>query len=189
MPRPVYVKTEVAAERAVTDILIRKQPVVAIKCLGCNVGEKGGRITLVSVGCWDGHVYVFDVKKCPAIVYAGGLLRLLQAAQFLKVFHNCTPDCTTLMKQFGVRVNHFYDTQIAHAVIMERNGLPARRLSLRQICDSYKQSAPAVPPELERLVCEDVNVWARRPVTHAMLDLAAASVRPLVPGLFVNTDR
>ena len=44
-----------------------------------------GRITLVLVSCWDGAVYAFDVQRCPDIMFAGQLARLLQSADFLKV--------------------------------------------------------------------------------------------------------
>ena len=62
------------------------------------------RITLVTVGCWDGNVYIFDICKCPKIMYDGGVMRLLQSAEVLKVRilkcdfdlkHAClfTPNC------------------------------------------------------------------------------------------------
>jgi len=34
-----------------------------------------------------------------------------------------------------------------------------------------------------------MNTWARRPCTEDMLDMAAAYVKPLVPAIFVLTDR
>lgn len=189
MARIKYLKTEETAAKAVNHILIREQPLIGVKCLGSCVGEKGGRVTLVVVGCWDGNVYIFDTQKCPNIMYAGQLLRLLQSAEVLKVFANCDSDHTTLSQQFAVSIQHFYDAQIAHAIIMERSGLPARRLTLEQLCETYKQTIPSSNSNLQRLLHEDMNFWARRPVSRDMLALAAAHVRPLVPGIFVATDR
>ena len=36
-----YIKTVSLAEKAVTDILTKEKPVVGVKCLGVNVGERG----------------------------------------------------------------------------------------------------------------------------------------------------
>jgi len=184
-----YLKTVAGAEKAVLAILTKEKPIVGVKCLGVNIGQHGGFITLIAVSCWDGKIYLFDVKLCPAIVYEGGILRLLQSVELLKVFHNCGPDCATLQKQFGIKVKHFFDTQIAHAVIMEKAGMSPRRVSLQKICEIYKEPPCYTPSdELERLLIEDPNVWARRPLTKPMQKFAAAFVSPLVPEIFTKTD-
>lgn len=36
---------------------------------------------------------------------------------------------------------------------------------------------------------EDANVWARRPCTDDMLQVATSFVQPLVPTLFTETDK
>ena len=53
-----------------------------------NVGitVTGGYITLVAVRCWDDRIFLFDVKLCPKIMYDGGILRLLQSVELLKVW-------------------------------------------------------------------------------------------------------
>lgn len=189
MARLKYIKKLCAAKEAVNTILTKEKPVIGVKCLGCSVGEKGGRITLVAVKCWDGNVYVFDVQANVDIMYGGGLNRLFQSVELLKVFHDCGPDSATLSKQFDIRLTNFYDTMIAHSIVMERRNLSPRLLSFEQICDEYGQILHTPCSDLKRLLNEDVNVWARRPCTRDMLLVSASFVEPLVPHLFTETDR
>lgn len=183
-----YLKTAIGAVNAVQDILVKEKPVIGVKCLGVNLGQKDGRLCLVAVSTWDGNVYVFDVKVSPAIMYEGGLLRLLQSAELLKVFHNCGPDSAALHIQFGVRLKNFFDTQIAYSIIMEREGLSPRRVPIHTLCGAFNQ--PCFNPSLEfkQLLQEDMNVWARRPCTKEALTMAASYVKPLVPEIFTATD-
>ncbi|KAL4227333.1 hypothetical protein ACF0H5_012778 [Mactra antiquata] len=183
-----YLKTLKAAQQAVNDILVKEKPVIGVKCLGCNVGEHGGRITLVAVSCWDGNIYIFDVIK-DSMMYESGLLRLFQSIELLKVFHDCSNDSAGLQKQFRIKLNNVFDTQVAHSIILERKGLSPRLLSYEKLCDEYHHQLHEPTQEFQRLLVEDINVWARRPVTHEMKLVASSSVKPLVPGLFIETDK
>ncbi|XP_060603437.1 piRNA biogenesis protein EXD1-like [Ruditapes philippinarum] len=188
MGRIKHIKTVSASLKAVNEILVKEKPVIGVKCLGCNVGEHGGEITLVAVSCWDGQVYVYDLRTCKAIMFDGGLLRLFQSAELLKVFHDCAPDSATLTKQFSLKLRNFFDTRVAYSIVMERSGLSPRLVSFIKLCEVYKQPLHQPSYDFQRLLIEDPNVWARRPCTGDMLSVAASYVKPLVPTLFTELD-
>ncbi|KAK3604686.1 hypothetical protein CHS0354_009298 [Potamilus streckersoni] len=137
---------------------------------------------------WDGEVYIFDVKINPDLMYDGGLMRLLQSVDLIKVLHDCSVDSANLSGQFGVKLQNIYDTQLAYSVIIEGRGLPPRRLSLPALCDKYKIARYTPSRELQRLLNDDPNVWARRPLTRDMLNTAAADALPLVPALYIDLN-
>lgn len=58
--------------------------VVSFDCEGINIGPKG-RLTLVQIGTITGQVYVFDLITCPNILQAGGLQKLLESENVIKV--------------------------------------------------------------------------------------------------------
>lgn len=189
MVKNKHIKTIQGSLKAVNDILVKEKPVIGVKCLGCNVGEHGGQITLVAVSCWDGQIYIFDLKTNRSIMFDGQLIRLFQSVELLKVFHDCAPDNATLVKQFGVKIKNFFDTQVAHSIVMERSGLSPRLLSFQQLCEVYHQALHVPTWTFQRLLAEDINVWARRPCTEEMLQVAASFVQALVPSLFTETDK
>ena len=67
----------------VEDILRAGQP-VGLDGEGVNLGPKG-QLTLVQVSTVGGRVIIFDVQTTPAIMTQGGLQRLLESEQIIKV--------------------------------------------------------------------------------------------------------
>lgn len=61
-------------------------PVISFDCEGVNVGVKG-QITLFQLSTAKEIVYVFDIVTCPQLINIGGLQRLLEAENVVKV--NC----------------------------------------------------------------------------------------------------
>ena len=51
---------------------------------GVNLGPKG-QLTLVQVSTVVGQVIIFDVQTTPALLTQGGLQRLLESEQVIKV--------------------------------------------------------------------------------------------------------
>ena len=51
---------------------------------GVNLGPKG-QLTLVQVSTVAGQVIIFDVQTTPALLTQGGLQRLLESEQVIKV--------------------------------------------------------------------------------------------------------
>lgn len=46
------------------------------------------KLTSITTRVHSGALYVFDVKSCPTIVLAGGLIRLFQSVELVKVGHS-----------------------------------------------------------------------------------------------------
>jgi len=74
----------------IEDIINPRKPppdgkvVVSFDCEGINLGVKG-QLTLVQVGTMSGQAYVFDLFTCPSLVQAGGLQKLLEHKNVIKV--------------------------------------------------------------------------------------------------------
>lgn len=67
----------------------RKMPpngkvIISFDCEGINLGVKG-QLTLVQIGTVTGQAYIFDLLTCPSIVQAGGLQKLLEHKNVIKV--------------------------------------------------------------------------------------------------------
>ncbi|XP_041360814.1 egalitarian protein homolog isoform X2 [Gigantopelta aegis] len=178
MSRIQLISAVLSSEKAVKKIL-QTSPVVGMSCKGANLGQKGGSIYLIVVSTPDDGVYVFDVRRDRNIVLDGGLVRLLQSTDVLKVIHNCGPDSATLHFEFGVKLRNCFDTQVAYRVILEQQGLPPRVTSFPNLCAVYHIQLYQPTAQLQQLLKDDQNVWARRPITKDMLNTAAADVIPL----------
>ena len=67
----------------VEDILRAGHP-VGLDGEGVNLGPKG-QLTLVQVSTVSGQVIIFDVQTTPALMTQGGLQKLLESEQIIKV--------------------------------------------------------------------------------------------------------
>jgi len=76
--------------QVIEDIINPRKPppdgkiVVSFDCEGINLGVKG-QLTLVQIGTMSGQAYVFDLFTCPSLVQTGGLQKLLEHPQVIKV--------------------------------------------------------------------------------------------------------
>lgn len=76
--------------QVIEDIINPRKPpadgkiVVSFDCEGINLGVKG-QLTLVQIGTMTGQAYVFDLFTCPSLVQAGGLQKLLEHENVIKV--------------------------------------------------------------------------------------------------------
>lgn len=74
----------------IEDIINPRKPppdgkvVISFDCEGINLGVKG-QLTLVQIGTISGQAYVFDLFTCPSLVQAGGLRKLLEHKNVVKV--------------------------------------------------------------------------------------------------------
>ena len=68
----------------VEEVLRSNERVVSFDCEGVNVGPKG-QVTLFQVGTARETVYLFDIVTCPLLITHGGLQRLLEAENVIKV--------------------------------------------------------------------------------------------------------
>lgn len=100
----------------VTDAILKfaendKQVVVSVDCEGINLGVKG-ELTLIEVGTTKGEAFIFDILTCPEMVTDGGLKKLLEHDNVIKIIHDCRNDSINLYQQFGILLRNVFDTQV-----------------------------------------------------------------------------
>lgn len=65
--------------------VMRKSPsAISFDCEGINLGIKG-QLTLFQIGLPSGQAYIFDLITCPSLVTSGGLQKLLESDNVIKV--------------------------------------------------------------------------------------------------------
>ncbi|NP_001136335.1 egalitarian isoform X1 [Nasonia vitripennis] len=161
--------------------------VVSFDCEGINVGPKG-RLTLLQIGTMSGLIYIFDLITCPNILQAGGLQKLLESENVIKVIHDCKNDSANLFHQFGITLVNIFDTQAAHSVIEYQNtGKPVYKVknaNLNTLCDLYGAPSNVLKEQLKNIYRRDQRYWARRPLTRDMIVYASSDVQSLVPLIY-----
>lgn len=75
--------------QVIDDIFSRVKPggptvAVSMDCEGINLGTRG-QLTSIQLGLMTGHAFIFDLVTCPGLVTAGGLKRLLESDEVVKV--------------------------------------------------------------------------------------------------------
>ncbi|XP_065215833.1 egalitarian protein homolog [Planococcus citri] len=171
----------------IEDIFKQENPVVSFDCEGINIGVKG-QITLFQICTTKENVYVFDIVTCPLLINNGGLQRLLESENILKVMHDCRNISVNLYNQFGITLRNIFDTQAAHALLhFQETGKPVyktKNISLSSLCESYSVPVSLTKDQLKYLCHRDYKFWARRPLSRDMLLCAAADVAALVPYIY-----
>ncbi|XP_050412145.2 ribonuclease D [Patella vulgata] len=180
---------EVRKCRRVVETLM-KEEIISCDAEGINLG-KDGPLTLLQIATTDGHVYLFDIHKDKRMFQDGGLKQLLESNHVLKVFHACSGDSEALKHQFGVSLRNVFDTQVAHMVILERQGrLIAPRLKLSEICEIYGMNKMEAKTDmLKKWNKTEPDYWERRPLTTEMIEYACEDVTILVPEIYENQLR
>jgi len=170
----------------VDDIIKNGQP-VGFDGEGVNLGPKG-QLTLVQISTVSGQVIIFDVQTTPAIMTQGGLKKLLESEQIIKVVHDCRNDSAALFFQCDVQVKNVFDTQAAHAVLqLQDTGKPVykvKNVSLNALCELYNAPVNPMKEQVKNIYRRDQKFWARRPLTRDMICYAAADVLALVPTIY-----
>ncbi|XP_033339239.2 egl_like_exo domain-containing protein [Megalopta genalis] len=179
----------------VDDIINPRKPpsdgkiVVSMDCEGINLGIKG-QLTLIQIGTMSGQAYVFDLITCPSIVQAGGLQKLLEHPNVIKVIHDCRNDSVNLYRQFKIMLNNVFDTQAAHAVLQyQETGKPVykvKNVNLNTLCDLYGAPSNPLKEQFKNTYRNNQKYWCRRPLTRDMLIYASSDVLNLVPQIYVS---
>ncbi|EZA61909.1 hypothetical protein DMN91_006383 [Ooceraea biroi] len=182
----------------VEDIINPRKPppdgkvVVSFDCEGINLGVKG-QLTLVQVGTMSGQAYVFDLFTCPSLVQAGGLQKLLEHKNVIKVIHDCRNDSVNLYNQYKITLTNVFDTQAAHAVLQfQETGKPVykvKNVNLNTLCDHYGAPCNPLKEQLKNIYRKDQRYWSRRPMTRDMLIYASSDVLCLVPQVYNAMSR
>ncbi|XP_012232253.1 egalitarian protein homolog [Linepithema humile] len=184
--------------QVVEDIINPRKPppdgkiVVSFDCEGINLGVKG-QLTLVQIGTMSGQAYVFDLFTCPSLVQTGGLQKLLEHPQIIKVIHDCRNDSVNLYNQFKITLMNVFDTQAAHAVLQyQETGKPVykvKNVNLNTLCDHYGAPCNPLKEQLKNIYRKDQRYWSRRPMTRDMLIYASSDVLSLVPQVYNAMSR
>ncbi|ESO94589.1 hypothetical protein LOTGIDRAFT_161292 [Lottia gigantea] len=187
MPEIHLINNVTTAEKVIYRIL-EDEPIVGFACKGIEIGPHG-TITLIAISTPSGDVYIFDIRADQNILLNGGLVRLIESVDNVKVMHSSQLQASCLFKQFKVRLKQVFDTQEKYGDVMVKRGLPRRLLSLPALLERYNIDYYKPTAKLQRLLREDRNVWSRRPLTKDILNTAASEVLPLVPSLYVTLFR
>ncbi|XP_011641373.1 egalitarian protein homolog [Pogonomyrmex barbatus] len=184
--------------QVIEDIINPRKPppdgkiVVSFDCEGINLGVKG-QLTLVQIGTMSGQSYVFDLVTCPSLVQAGGLQKLLEHPNVIKVIHDCRNDSVNLYNQFKITLTNVFDTQAAHAVLQfQETGKPVykvKNVNLNTLCDHYGAPCNPLKEQLKNIYRKDQRYWSRRPMTRDMLIYASSDVLSLVPQVYNAMSR
>ncbi|XP_033214156.1 egalitarian protein homolog [Belonocnema kinseyi] len=176
--------------RIVDDIINPRRPppdgkiAISFDCEGINLGVKG-QLTLIQIGTMSGQAYIFDLCTCPSLIQAGGLQRLLENENVIKVIHDCRNDSVNLFNQFGIILNNVFDTQAAHAILQfQETGKPVykvKNVNLNALCELYGAPSNLLKEQLKNIYRRDQRYWSRRPMTREMLIYASSDVLSLVP--------
>ncbi|XP_031840590.1 egl_like_exo domain-containing protein [Nomia melanderi] len=179
----------------IEDIINPRKPppdgkiVVSMDCEGINLGVKG-QLTLIQIGTMSGQSYIFDLFTCPNIIQAGGLQKLLEHPNVIKVIHDCRNDSVNLYRQFNIMLNNVFDTQAAHAVLQfQETGKPVykvKNVNLNTLCDHYGAPSNPLKEQLKSMYRCNQRYWCRRPLTRDMLIHASSDVLSLVPQIYVS---
>ncbi|CAK9832566.1 Egalitarian protein homolog [Anthophora retusa] len=182
----------------IEDIINPRKPpsdgkiVVSFDCEGINLGVKG-QLTLVQIGTMSGQAYVFDLFACPNLVQAGGLQKLLEHNDVIKVIHDCRNDSINLYRQFQILLNNIFDTQAAHAVLQyQETGKPVykvKNVNLNTLCDHYGAPCNPLKEQLKNIYRNNQRYWCRRPLTRDMLIYASSDVLCLVPQIYLAMSK
>lgn len=178
--------------QVIDDIFSRVKPggptvAVSMDCEGINLGTKG-QLTSIQLGLMTGHAFIFDLVTCPSLVDSGGLQRLLQSQDVVKVIHDCRGDSVNLYNQFQITLTNVFDTQAGHAILqLMTTGKPVykvKNVSLNNLCADYNAPLNPLKDQLKNVYRRDQRYWARRPFTRDMMLYSAADVLSLVPHVY-----
>ncbi|XP_022189751.2 egalitarian protein homolog [Nilaparvata lugens] len=176
----------------VDEIMSQGEAVVSFDCEGINLGTKG-QLTLFQVATMRGQAYIFDLITSPLLVTAGGLKRLLEAENVVKVIHDCRNDSYNLYQQFGITLRNVFDTQAAYAVIqLQQTGQPvykAKNVVLNTLCELYKAPVNPLKEQLKNIYRKDQRYWSRRPLSREMMIYASADILSLVPQVYTAMQK
>ncbi|KAK3742001.1 hypothetical protein RRG08_024747 [Elysia crispata] len=177
----IHLLSSVKKAKQATDALLLSHRIVS----ACCKSGHNGMIAVVAIGTLEGSVYVFDVKGDRGVLFDGGVSRILQSLDVLKIMHGSSRAAAVLRHQHGVSIRNVFDTQVAYSVILQSEGLPERAVQLSALCDKTSTSPDFVhSAAFKKLLREDADVWMRRPITEDMLKALAGDVTPLFPHLY-----
>jgi len=148
------------------------------------------------------EVCIFDLITNPELAYC--LKPLLESEQIVKIVHDVRNKSNALHVQFGIILNHVFDTQVANLVIQQQEtckpAYKSRYISISRLCELYgdehltkyraliksRTRHSNGGPIQSQGKTKDVNYWRQRPLTEAMVYESTMDVYCLVGGIYQN---
>ncbi|XP_013419593.1 piRNA biogenesis protein EXD1 [Lingula anatina] len=189
----MYTKIKVITKLSVANDVVRRilmldPPIIGVSGKGVPFNNLE-TITLVTVVTLHGEVFIFDIRKNRDLMISGGVGRVLQSKELKKVLHDGNEFNLALRRQFGVRIQNVFDTQVAYSLIMQTQGLPPRFIHVRDAYVKYGGVKEDIDPATRQLMSEDPNFWSRRPLSKVAQRVAAMDTIPLLPTLYDALNR
>lgn len=176
---PIHLVNTAEQSRAVVErILSAGHTSVGVDCEGERLG-RFGRLSLVQLAT-EREVFLLDIAVGgPKLVEP--LASLLGSPEPIKVFHDCREDASVLLNQYSVALNSVFDTQIGHAVWLERQNLEPYQASVAEVLrtfllGTYKKHRWS---DLERRPIMPER-WRQRPLDPEVVRYAVEGVAHLV---------
>ncbi|KAM9354869.1 piRNA biogenesis protein EXD1 [Pholidichthys leucotaenia] len=159
---------------------IKKQRVIGVGAEGIEI-FRHGRLCWLQIATKN-KVYLFDILLLGARAFKNGLSMILESKHILKVIHDCRAIAGCLTAQFGVKLTHVFDTQVADVMCFysETGGfLPDRVSSLKEVVRLHLRVSSSQLSSLEmksQLTKDEKEIWYKRPCPVPFLKVMARSV-------------
>lgn len=175
---PIRLVSSIDQCKTVTDRVLQS-PCVALDCKGARLGRFGKLSTLQLAT--DREVFIVDVEACGREILEP-LQALLLHTGIVKVLHDCRELSSVLANQYSTPLHGVYDTQIAFAAWLERQGLDAYQAGLSEVLRTFHLNAFQLHrwDRLERNSIPPMQ-WHERPLCSSLLRHAVESVVHLLP--------
>ncbi|KAM3594077.1 uncharacterized protein V6R79_001849 [Siganus canaliculatus] len=171
---------------------LKKQHVIGVGADGVEVFQHG-RLCWLQIATKN-RVYLFDILLLGTRAFKNGLSMILENKHILKVIHDCRAIAGCLIAQFGVKLTHIFDTQVADVMCFysETGGfLPNRVSTLQEVVSLHLKVPSSQLLSLQmksQLTKEEREMWQKRPCPVPLLKVMALSVIHLQPLRLVLLD-
>lgn len=177
---PIHLLTSPEQSKALAERILNSAcKRVGVDCEGSHVG-RFGRLSVLQLAT-EKEIYLVDVLK-------GGpqmldpLVPVLESTAVVKVLHDCREDSSLLSRQHGVELASVFDTQVGHAVWLERKRLDIYQASVAEVLRTFQLATYRAHrwDDLERRAIPPYK-WEQRPIDPHLLRYAIEGVAHLLP--------
>lgn len=150
---------------------------VGVDCEGTRLG-RFGRLSLVQLAT-EKEIFLLDVAV-GGTALVDRLVPLLECRDLVKVFHDCREDAALLHHQYRAPLVSVFDTQVGHAVWLERRGLVPYQANVAEVLRTFQVDAYRAHrwDELERHPVSPQR-WHDRPLDPKAIRYAVEGVAHL----------
>eukprot|EP00743_Colponemidia_sp_Colp-15_P007258 GILK01007836.1.p1 GENE.GILK01007836.1~~GILK01007836.1.p1 ORF type:complete len:363 (+),score=41.71 GILK01007836.1:43-1131(+) len=179
-PSLILVDSLLGCKKASQDL--SQQKLLAVDFEGVRL-SRFGRLCLIQIATRS-MVYIFDIISIgPSVFSDGGLARLLNRKDTVKVFHDCREDSSAIFHQFGVKLQGVFDTQCCFRVLSRHRdeSLSVPNIGLNALLQRYLGVSHQLKSDIGSRMNRDCELWLRRPLTDQLIEYAQLDVSLLLP--------